>query len=663
MGYIYIRSDTSNHLDNVCKLGQTSNIPDRDFQYSTGEYIRGCFIKVIEILDEKYNHIYVEKLLQRYFKIYHMKKNGGNEFYKNEIIDLIEPFLNKTIIKFKVLTNDEINELTITYRINKIKHILAKYKINKLSKETKLRNFLQDKYLKDIVQELNNNKKVFIKAPTGFGKTHIYYKTINEMKFNRILFLTPLLNLNIQITEDKYSSYIKNDNYNIIHYSHSDSNDKEKIIKKYSSNNKKIIMTSCCQSGKKLLGLIKHYNMSFDVIIFDEAHFITNWINNEDIKDFLDNFNISIYKIFGSATPTEDIELNSKIYGNIVEKVKVYELINNEILCDIETIVKKLDNKKKEYHNLRDLIVDTIIKYNKKKGIIYTNECKNAENLHNLMKTQNKIKSYIYISKENIDIDITNEKTITDFENNINPCIIICVGMISFGYDNPYIDLICLADPRQSSIDIRQIIGRGLRWNKSIYPNKLLHLLIPLYKDEFDNYPKNDTLKNYLDYIIGECGKDIIIKNKFECKISNGDKINEGKNYGGENISIEILQDYCTNRYNMYSDFMKFLKSNKVYDEKTYNTLKKDQDWLIDLGIILKKYPKFNFKSIHQNFILFYDLKKDAINAFEKCNKLLSDNYEKEKWKKFNSHQKLEIINNMDKKIPTVNLDLYYGIL
>ena len=369
MGYIYIRSDTSNHLDNVCKLGQTSNIPDRDFQYATGEYIRSSFIKVIEILDEKYNHIYVEKLLQRYFKIYHMKKNGGNEFYKNEIIDLIEPFLNKTIIKFKVLTNDEINELTTTYRINKIKHILAKYKINKLSKETKLRNFLQDKYLKDIVQELNNNKKVFIKAPTGFGKTHIYYKTIKEMKFNRILFLTPRLNLNIQITEDKYSSYIKNDNYNIIHYSHSDSNDKEKIIKKCSSNNKKIIMTSCYQSGKKSLGLIKHYNMSFDVIIFDEAHFITNWINNEDIKDFLDNFNISIYKIFGSATPTEDIELNSIIYGNIVEKVKVYELINNEILCDIETIVKKLDNKKKEYHNLRDLIVDTMIKYNKKKEL------------------------------------------------------------------------------------------------------------------------------------------------------------------------------------------------------------------------------------------------------------------------------------------------------
>jgi superfamily II DNA or RNA helicase len=570
MGYIYIRSDTSNHLDNVCKLGQTSNIPDRDFQYATGEYIRGHFIKVIEILDEQYDHIYIGKILQCYFKIFHMKKSGGGEFYKNDIIDLIVPFLDKTIITFKVLNENEINDLIRTYRIDKIKHILVKIKINKFSKEEIFRNTLQNNYLKDIITELNINKKVFIKAPTGFGKSHIYYKTIKEMKFNRVLFLTPRLNLNIQITGDKYSSYIKDDNYKIIHYSHYESNEKERIIKKYSSKNNKIIMTSCYQSGKKLLELIKHYNMLFDVIIFDEAHFITNWKDNENIKDFLDSFTISIYKIFGSATPTEDIELNSKLYGNIVEKVKVYELINNEILCDIETIVKKLDNKKKEYHNLRDLIVNTMITYNKKKGIIYTNNCKNAENLHILMKTQDKIKSYIYISKEIIDIDTINEKNIIEFENNEKPCIIICVGMISFGYNNSYIDLISLADPRQSAIDIRQIIGRSLRWNKLTYPNKILHLLIPLYKDEFDNYPKNDILKNYLDYIIDECGKYIIIKNKFECKINNGTIINEGKNYGGENIPIEILQDYCTNRYSMYSDFIKFLNNNNIYDQKCF---------------------------------------------------------------------------------------------
>ena len=100
-----------------------------------------------------------------------------------------------------------------------------------------------------------------------------------------------------------------------------------------------------------------------------------------------------------------------------------------------------------------------------------------------------------------------------DFENNKNKSIIIVVGKLGYGYDNPYIDFICLGDPRQSDIDIRQIIGRGLRWNKILYPNKLLHLLIPLYKNEFENYKDNTHLKKYLDYIIGECGKDIIFKN------------------------------------------------------------------------------------------------------------------------------------------------------
>ena len=62
MGYIYIRSNV--HPD-ICKLGQTNNIPDRDNQYATGEYIRQTFILVIEIIDAKHNHIYISK---KYYK-------------------------------------------------------------------------------------------------------------------------------------------------------------------------------------------------------------------------------------------------------------------------------------------------------------------------------------------------------------------------------------------------------------------------------------------------------------------------------------------------------------------------------------------------------------------------------------------------------------------
>jgi superfamily II DNA or RNA helicase len=655
-GFIYIRSHIYYENDKICKLGKTKNIPDRDNNYATGEYIRGYFVLVIEILNEQiYDDTYIEKLLQKYLKGYHIKKDGGSEFYQNKIIDKIVPFLKKTLIKFKVLTEEEINNLIHQERIRKLKEILKKFFHNRDTKENRLRNKLQEMYLIEIINQLNTYKKVFLKAPTGFGKTHIYYKTIIQMKFNRILFLTPRILLNQQIVEDKYSSYIRNDNYEIIHFS-----DKKNKIENYSKNNKKIIMTSCYQSGNKLLDYIKKYNFVFDLIIFDEAHFITSWADAENISEFLSNNDICNYRLFGSATPTEDIELQPLVYGQIIEKVKIYELINQKLLCNIETIVKQLNEKKTEYHNLKDLIIESMTKYNKKKGIIYVNDCKNAESLYKLLQKQNKLNIYIFVSK-NIEVENESDANIKNFEDDKEQCVIICVGKISYGYDNDYIDFICLADSRQSDVDIRQIIGRGLRWNKKTYPNKLLHLLVPLYRDEFGNCAKNEHLKKYLDYIIGECGQDIIFKSNGNAVVSNGQQaINKGDDYDGENIPTEILNEYCTTGYNKYTDFLKFLKSNKIFDEISYNQLKEKQEWIIDLGNIKKKYPKFCFRHIHPNNINYYWDKKEALKAYEICSNKLINDIGKEKYRRLDSRYKLNKINELDKKIPIINFDLYY---
>jgi superfamily II DNA or RNA helicase len=503
-------------------------------------------------------------------------------------------------------------------------------------------------------------KKVFLKAPTGFGKTHIYYKTIIRMKFNRILFLTPRILLNQQIVEDKYSSYIKDNNYEIIHFSDLYNSNKENKIKKYSKNNRKLIMTSCYQSGNRLLDYIKKYTFIFDIIIFDEAHFITSWVDAENISEFLSNNDICNYRLFGSATPTEDIELQPLIYGQVIEKIKVYELINQELLCNIETIVKQLNEKKTEYHNLKDLIVDSMTKYKKKKGIIYVNDCKNAESLYKLLQKQYKLNVYIYISK-NIEVENDSDTNIKTFENDKEQCVIICVGKISYGYDNPFIDFIILGDPRQSNIDIRQIIGRGLRWNKQVYPNKILHLLVPLYRDDFGNCAKNEHLKKYLDYIIGECGQDIIFKNNGSIVVKNGTQIlNDGRDYEGENIPTEILNEYCTTGYNKYTDFIKFLKANKIFDEISYNQLKEKQEWIIDLGNLQTKYPKFCFRHIHPNNINYYWDKKEALKAYEICSNKLINVIGKEKYRRLDSRYKLNKINELDKKIPIINFDLYY---
>jgi len=661
-GYIYIRSHSSYDNENALKLGETNNIPDRDTQYATGEIKRGYFKKVIEILpNQKYTSSYVEKLLQKEFINYHIKYDAGTEFYKNDIDEKIIPFLSATNIKFKILTREEIDNLIRAERIKKVIDLMNIIVLNKKNKKNKLRNLLQESYVINLIEELQKNKRVFLKAPTGFGKTHVYYKIIQRMKYKKILIFTPRILLNEQLTENKYSFYISDLDFTTVHFSNIENNKKDKTIKKLSESTKTLLMTCCYQSQKKLLELIKKYKLKFDCIIFDEAHCITNWTLENNINEFINNHDLCTFRLFGSATPTRDIEKKQLLYGKIIEKVKVYELIKYELLCNIETIVKKLDNKKKEYHNLSELIVNSMTKYKKKKGIIYVNDCKNAQNLYNLMKKQTKINVYIYVSK-NIDVDNEDDKDIKSFECDNKSCVIICVGKIGYGYDNNFIDFICLGDQRQSETDIRQIIGRGLRWNKDVYPNKLLHLLLPLYKDEFDNYLKNEHLKKYLDYIIGECGQDIVIKCDGSGKVESEKKrmIHDGNSYDGENIPIEILNEYCTTGYNKFTDFMKFLRRNKIFNEVKYNELKNSQQWMPDIGYIQKKYPKFCFRDIYPNSMDYYWDKKTALTYFNNARNILIKNIGKDNYSDLTFDKLIKKCNIIDNKLPMIDFDLYY---
>ena len=106
MGYIYIRC--FQHYDDVCKMGKTHNIPERDSQYATSETKRGYFESVFEV--EKMGSI--ERLLQYEFREFNVKYDAGIEFYTKRISALIEPYLIKVGIPYKKLSEDEINQLT-----------------------------------------------------------------------------------------------------------------------------------------------------------------------------------------------------------------------------------------------------------------------------------------------------------------------------------------------------------------------------------------------------------------------------------------------------------------------------------------------------------------------------------------------------------------------
>ncbi len=105
---------------------------------------------------------------------------------------------------------------------------------------------------------------------------------------------------------------------------------------------------------------------------------------------------------------------------------------------------------------------------------------------------------------------------------------------------------------------------------------------------------------------------------------------------------------------------MKFLNSNKIFDEITYNKLKETQGWLEPLGNIQKKYPKFCFRDIYPNNVDYYWDKKDALRAYEIYNNKLMSDLGKDKYRKLGLQNKLNKINELDKKIPIINFDLYY---
>lgn len=593
-----------------------------------------------------------KKFFPIYFNLAKENKLNLKYFFQTELDEYYKKYEASNYNLFKSFQKFQLDEL-------------VKYQ-NKLLDGRNFREIKQTEYMNEIKIQLELSGKCFIKAPTGFGKTVLYYKSISKLNCKKILILTPRKMLNKQIVETKYMKYLdeNNSSYKILHYSELSNVEAKqtciKKIKKYQKKNSNFIVTSCYQSKDNLLKHIQEFRVKFDLMIFDEAHTIESWENSPFVSDL----SITKYRIFGSATPTENIESKPEIFGSIIEKVKVYELINNETLCNIQTLVKKLNGKKQEYHNLKDLIIQSMEKYNKKKGIIYVNSIDNAQKLYDLMKTQTKINTYIFVSGI-VKVNNTDNLSIEKFEADNKSSVIIAVGKISYGYDNPLIDFICLGDPRQSDIDIRQILGRGLRWNKDVYPNKILHILIPLYKNEFGKYNKNEALKKYLDYIIGECGKDIIIKNTNIVDDDNEEEIEsiqtDGKDYNGLTIPVDILEEYCTTGYNKFTDFMRFLKKNNCWDETTYNELcEKNKNWMCEIGKLKNKYPKFTFQQIHPLKDKFYQTKKEAGEGIITASKKLVEIEGKDKVKKYNNQIRLKKIIEIDNMIPNTNFELYY---
>jgi len=115
IGYIYIRTQPDNDLKNICKLGFTDNMGNRDIFYCSMEYITGEFKNVLELNTNSSVHFkIIERKMKEYLLMYHRQKNGGGKlFYDKDIINfnLVENFLKEFDIGYKKLNDLEIINL------------------------------------------------------------------------------------------------------------------------------------------------------------------------------------------------------------------------------------------------------------------------------------------------------------------------------------------------------------------------------------------------------------------------------------------------------------------------------------------------------------------------------------------------------------------------
>ena len=544
-----------------------------------------------------------------------LKKNNESRELKEElekehkIETIIQEYIDNKIDIIDIIEKEAPNNIELQEQIWKIYNNL-KWEIiiqnNKEDEILKLWNKLrpyQIEYIEEAVTQLldniKNHKKCLIKSPTSSGKTVMIYWIIAKLykalgspnQFN-ITLLTPFTKLCSQSIKDEDNINIlkaHNMNANYMQYDYKNRDETEHKLFKNKNEKKYINFISVCnRSMLKFINFIDKENIKVNISIYDEFHFIKKWQNsNEERHKCIKSPHIE-YMLFTSATPDKTQETKTEIYGEVINRITLKELIRLKYACPIIPLVEinnlnpkdpeeiKLQKSFGKYYKFPYMIKESFKEYNKKKAILFCNNTANCFEMYDLLKTRNDILGNIkvfhpYIDNKKVkynkniiknsnkdsnitiesilnkdlsseiesssdietssDIDdLTEEDTIItpeekqniesvlkEYENCLEPCILITCRKISVGYSHPPIDFVIIADNKVSITDISQSIGRGIRLYGS---TKECHVLL------FNSY--HSSIKSFIEYFQNDVGLNIesIIKKEVNKKYKKYTELN-----------------------------------------------------------------------------------------------------------------------------------------
>ncbi|MFN4914393.1 MAG: DEAD/DEAH box helicase family protein [Sphingomonadales bacterium] len=277
---------------------------------------------------------------------------------------------------------------------------------------------------------------------------------------------------------------------------------------------KKVIFTTY-QSGRVLGEAIKEVAFSFDLGILDEAH-KTVGAADKLFSYLLFDENVQIQKrIFMTATErrykgSSDNILSMddpEVYGDTFSQLSFKEAIDLEILSDYKIITLLITKEEvKEYLKQNDIVYGTGLgdseevdfrtyaslialrkamdKYPIKHAVTFHGSIKRAKLFSELQEPFEEV--YPHFSKVSA-YHVTGaiptgirSKIVREFAG-AEKAIITNAKCLTEGVDVPNIDCVLFADPRNSTVDIVQAVGRALR---RAGDKEFGYVLLPIYSEE-----------------------------------------------------------------------------------------------------------------------------------------------------------------------------------
>ncbi|MBM3453730.1 MAG: hypothetical protein FJX80_01130 [Bacteroidetes bacterium] len=538
-GYIYVRRHSAYDDFNACKLGKTTNIPERDSTYATNEIIRGRFEVVIEVPLSQMSII--ERFLQHEFQKYHIKHNAGTEFYSNQIINCIEPCLQEHRISYRRIPECEILELLRKHRIrNNFQKLRSSLLISRLKRCSGCYSYVPREYQNTIittsVEHFRKNNKGLLVLTCGIGKTLISLWVAERLeRHNRIVIGVP----NKQLVK-QWQSIIMLLYVDVPLLVVSGGVSVDDIAKFLEYNNKRhIVITTYSSSHKVYTAATVIISTSFDFKINDECHHLTtiNMRVSETTKSYIHMLMIPCDKQLSLTATLKTIDVSNLggnidergsvvsnddtgHFGEVIERRCVLWAIQQNIICDyqIQTIValeEQLDElfqkfETRDENNQRLLLtayasLKSINEGHSHHMLIYSNNKANSIQIITYIRLLIKEKYFdipdLYDSEYHSDMKSRTQSDILTHFGNSKKGIISCVYCLGEGWDFPLLDAVVFAENMTSNIRIVQSALRPCRKNAD-EPNKIVKIILPiLNRDDWLSNNENPDMRKSREII------------------------------------------------------------------------------------------------------------------------------------------------------------------